>query len=157
MTIQQALDKIDIMRPNMLDKAFKIAALSELDGLIWKEIILNHEDGRGRPMTPGEQIIFLSPEQRTYWQEGSEDSQEDETAEGYRGYTAETDPGTELLARFPYDEIYLWWLASKVDWQNMEIDKYNNDRTLFNNAYELYSDWYTRTHMPKQRTREFRI
>lgn len=162
MTIQEALDRIDIMRPNMLKKEFKIAALSEVDGLIYREIILNHEDEERRLMTPGEQIIFLSPEMRTHWmtpemREAAGITEEESQEQGFTGYTMETDPGTELLVKFPYDELYTWWLASKVDWQNMEIDKYNNDRTLFNNAYDTFSDWYTRNHMPKQRTREFRI
>lgn len=155
MTIQEALDRIDMMRPNMVRKEFKIAALSELDGLIWKEIIQNHEDGSQPPLTPSEQVIWLSPAERTFDGTGTGESGEEST--GFAGYDLETDPGTVLLAPFPYDEIYTWWLASKVDWQNLEIEKYNNDRTLFNNAYDTLSDWYTRTHMPKQRVREFRI
>lgn len=156
MQIQEALDRIDMMRPNMVKKEVKIAALSELDGLVYREIILNHESGdRRRPMTPMEQIIFLSPEERTFTGEPAEEEKKAE--ETFEGYTVMTDPGTELLVSFPYDEMYIWWLASKIDWQNMEIDKYNNDRTLFNNAYDTYSDWYTRNHMPKQRVREFRI
>lgn len=153
MTIQEALDRIDLMRPNMVEKTVKIAALSELDGLIFREIILNHEDGRPRPMTPMEEIIWLSPEKRTY---GSGNPPVPPPEPQFPGYTMETDPGTELLVKFPYDEIYTWWLASKVDWANQEMDKYNNDRTLFNSAYDTYSDWYTRTHMPRQRSREFR-
>lgn len=151
MTIQEALDRIDMMRPNMMKKEIKIQALSELDGLIWREIIQNHEDGSEKPMTIMEQIVFLSPEERTIGET------EDEQTQEFPGYTIETDPGTVLLAPFPYDEVYTWWLASKADWQNQEIDKYNNDRTLFNNAYDTLSDWWTRTHMPKQRSREFRI
>lgn len=147
MTIQEALDRIDTMRPNMVRREIKIAALSELDGLIHREIILNHESGGNRPMTPAEQIIWLEPAERDF------DQTEAEEEETFAGYTTETDPETELLAAFPYDEMYTWWLASKIDWQNLEIDKYNNDRALFNNAYDTYSDWYTRTHMPKQRAR----
>lgn len=151
MKIQEALDRIDIMRPNMMPKHFKIAALSELDGLIHREIIKNHTSGQPRPMTLMEQIINLSPEDRQIPPEGPEPE------EDFTGYTVETDPGTELLAPFPYDEIYLYWLASKVDFQNLEMDKFNNDRTMFNNSWEALSDWYTRTHMPKQRVRELRI
>lgn len=151
MRIQEALDRIDMMRPNMMKKEFKVAALSELDGRIWSEIIKNHEDGLPRPLTPAEQIYFLPPEER-----GTE-TEPDDQPEDFPGYTMETDPGTELLAPFPYDEIYLYWLASKVDFQNLEMDKYNNDRILFNTAWNDLGDWYTRTHMPKQRVREIRL
>ena len=33
----------------------------------------------------------------------------------------------------------------------MEIGKYNNTRSLFNTAYQTYTDYYNRTHLPKQR------
>ena len=151
MRIQEALDRIDLIRPNMMRKELKIAALSELDGRIYGEIIRIHEDGRRPPMTPMERIIHLSPEERF-----PEEEQRPEP-EPFPGYSTDTDPGTELLAPFPYDEIYLYWLACKVDYQNLEPDKYNNDRTLFNNAWNELSNWYTRTHMPKQRTRELRL
>ena len=151
MNIQEALDKIDIMRPNMMKKQIKIAALSELDGMIYQEIIRIHESGNQPPLTMMEQIILLSPEERTIG------TTEAETEEGFTGYTMETDPGTELLAPFPYDEIYLYWLASKVDFQNLEMDKYNNDRVMFNSAWTELSDWYTRTHMPKSRVRGIRL
>lgn len=127
MTIQEALDRVDLMRPNGMKKEFKIAALSELDGLIHREIISRH--------------CRLA---------GESDAE-------YEGYTEETDPGTILAAPFPYDEIYTYWLCCKVDYQNLEMDKYNNDRTMFNNAYDTLADWWTRTHMPKQRNRQLRI
>ena len=152
MNIQEALDRIDMMRPNMMKKVFKIAALSELDGRIFKEIIQQHYDETEQPMTLMEQIIFLSPEQRNI----AAAETESEGTE-FAGYTVETDPGTELLAPFPYDEIYTYWLAAKVDWQNLEMDKYANDRTLFNNAWKELDDYWTRTHMPKQKTRQIRL
>lgn len=127
MTIQEALDRVDLMRPNSMRKEFKIAALSEIDGLIYREIISRHYK--------------------------LEDEEETELPE----YTEDTEPGTVLLAPFPYDEIYTYWLCCKVDFQNLEMDKYNNDRELFNNAYDTLSDYWTRTHMPKQRHRELHI
>ena len=125
MTIQQALDRADIMKPNMMDRRIKIAALSELDGLIHQEIILKHEHT--------------------------------EDQETFTGYDEDTDPGTRLIAPWPYDEMYAYWLMAKIDEQNLEMDKYNNDRALFESQYEQMSDWYTRTHMPIQRTREFML
>ena len=164
MNIQEALDRIDMMRPNMMKKVFKIAALSELDGRIWQEIIQQHEDEEHQPMTLMERIIYLSPNR--YDDEGNlipqnrfpeGESEESSTTTDFAGYTVETDPGTELLAPFPYDEIYTYWLAAKVDWQNLEMDKYANDRTLFNNAWRELDDYWTRTHMPKQKVSQIRL
>ena len=43
MTIQTAINRIDEMKSNMFSDAQKIAWLSEVDGYVWKEIILTHE------------------------------------------------------------------------------------------------------------------
>lgn len=72
-------------------------------------------------------------------------------------YDRDTDPGTELIMPSPYDKLYEYWLMHRIDHINMEIDKENNDRMLFDNAYEEASDWWTRKRMPIQRTREFRL
>ena len=75
----------------------------------------------------------------------------------FRGYDDSTEGDTVLLAPFPYDEIYFYYLCSQVDNVNQEIEKYNNDRELFNNSYKLLSDYINRTYMPVQRSRQFRI
>jgi len=125
MNIQTALDRADEMKPNMMSRELKIAALSELDGLIHREIIMKHVH------TP-EQAIFT-------------------------GYDTDTDPGTELLVPWPYDEMYGYWLMARIDDQNMEYDKYENDRAKFNSAYDMFHDWWRRNHMPLSRNRQLRI
>ena len=72
-------------------------------------------------------------------------------------YDRDTDPGTVLVIPDPYSMLYVYWLMSKIDLQNLEMDKYNNDRALFDNAYDNMSDWYTRTHMPLQAGMYFRV
>lgn len=72
-------------------------------------------------------------------------------------YDTDTDPGTELIIGSPYDMLYVYWMLSKIDHMNMEIDKYNNDRALFESEYEQASDAWTRKRHPIQRTREFRL
>ena len=125
MTIQRALDLADQMKPNMMQDETKIQFLSELEGIIFDELLMQHE--------------HLLEEERN------------------RIYDADTDRGTEMLAPAPYDMVYVYWLMGKIDLQNMEIDKYNNDTALFNTAYETLSDWWTRNKMPIQKTREFRL
>ena len=72
-------------------------------------------------------------------------------------YDLDTDEGTELLAPWPYDEMYGYWLMARIDDQNLEYDKYENDRAKFNNAYDMFHDWWRRNHMPLTRNRELRI
>ena len=125
MRLQQAMDRVDEMRPNMQSRELKIAWLSELDGLIHKEIILKHEH---------------TTEQETF-----------------SGYTEDTDPDTDLLAPWPYDEMYTYWLMARIDELNQETDKYNADRAKFENAYGEMQDWWNRTYMPVCRNRQLWI
>ena len=122
MTIQGALDLANQMKPNMMPKKAKIAFLTEIDQLIYEEILMKHEH------TAAEEV---KPE-----------------------YDTETDPETELLVPRPYDMLYVYWIMSKIDMLNQEVDKYNNDRALFENAYDMMHDWWNRTRMPVQRNRQ---
>lgn len=124
MTIQAAIDRIDSLKPNKYTASQKITWLSELDGMVFRELVQTHENP--------EVIEF----------EGYEDS---------------TPLDKELLVPAPYTEVYQHYLAMQMDISNAELQKYANDKTLFNAAYMTYSDYYTRTHMPIQRVKQFRL
>lgn len=125
MTIQQAMDKADRMKPNMMPTEDKIGFLSEIEGKIHEEIIMTHEH-----------------------------TAEEETRPEY---DSETDPTTEMLVPAPYDMIYVYWLMAQIDHLNMEMDKYNNDRSLFEDAWGNFADYWNRKKMPIQRNRQFWI
>lgn len=68
----------------------------------------------------------------------------------FNGYNDSTDiNATDLLVEAPYDEMYLLWLESKIDYYNGEYARYNNSVEMFNTSYETYKKYYNRTHMPK--------
>ncbi len=67
----------------------------------------------------------------------------------FGGYDGSTPLETELLVRAPYDNIYLPWLESKIDYSNGEYAKYNNSVTVFNANYVTFMNAYNREHMPK--------
>ena len=126
MTVREAITQVDRLKPNKYSEADKVKWLSDIDGLIVRELVDTHENS---PLT-----------------------------EEFMGYTdLATHGDTELLVPFPYDILYRWYLESQIDLSNMEINKYNNSKTLFNNAYLTYTDHYNRTHMPKQRVPVFRF
>ena len=125
MTIQEALDVTDQMKPNMMKEDLKIKYLTEIEQLIHDEIVMTHVH-----------------------------TQEQETKPVY---TEETDPETVLIVPDPYSMVYVYWLMSKIDIQNQEDARYNIDRAHFENAYNTMSDWWTRSNMPIQKTREFRL
>ena len=122
MKIKDAIALVDRLKPNKFSVADKVAWLSEIDGLIVRELVETHEN----PPVNGD----------------------------FGGYT-DDNLEVELIAPYPYDILYRWYLESQIDLGNMEINKYNNSRTLFNNAYLTFTDFYNRTHMPKQRVPGF--
>lgn len=67
----------------------------------------------------------------------------------FNGYDDDTPLDTELIVKAPYDELYVSWLSSKIDYFNGEYTKYNNNITRFNDTYSAYTNHYNRTHMPK--------
>ena len=73
----------------------------------------------------------------------------------FNGYTDETLLETELLVPAPYDDIYVKWLESQIDYTNAEYGKYNNSSTAYNTAYSAFERYYNRTHMPIQRKLKF--
>lgn len=124
MTVREAIALADRLKPNRFSDADKLKWLSELDGMIARELMDTHE---GSPLTGA-----------------------------FSGYTEERDD-VELLAPFPYDALYRWYLESQIDLGNMEIAKYNNSKALFNSAYLTYTDHYNRTHMPKRARGNFQF
>lgn len=117
MTIQQAIDAADRMRPNQYDQSDKVTWLNELDIMAKGEIVDTHEDS--------DSVIFT-------------------------GYNDDTDPDTVMLIPEPYSEAYLHYLFSKIDFNNAEYTRYNNDITMFNTLYSAFGDYYNRKHMPLQ-------
>ncbi len=123
MTIIEAINGIDSLKPNAYSQLDKIAWLSTLDGIVKRQILDTHLLG-----------------------DGEEESE-------FAGYDENTDLSTELLIKDPYDrECYLPWLESKIDYSNGEYVKYNNSVLKFRDAYSDYQNDYNRHHMPKETT-----
>ena len=116
MTLIEAINRIDSLKPNAYTPTEKTEWLSQLEGMIKRDIIDTHEGGDGME---------------------------------FNGYDDETPTDTELIVKAPYDDIYIHWLESKIDYYNSEYEKYNNSITRFNDAYQDFSNNYNRTNMPK--------
>ena len=123
MTIQEAIDRVDELKPNMMSVRLKVEFLTEIEQMIHEEIILKHEHTAAQEAKPE--------------------------------YSEDTDLMTELQVPDPYGMVYVYWLLSKIDMQNQEDGRYNVDRAHFENSYDTMRTWWTRTHMPIQKTREF--
>ena len=122
MTIIEAINAIDALKPNTYPPCNKIAWLSRLDGRVKKDIIDTHEGA--------DAVVF-------------------------EGYNDDTPLDTKLLVDAPYDEVYLLWLESQIDFANKEYNNYNNAVMAYNNAYKSFCNYYNRTHMPLSAQRKY--
>lgn len=62
------------------------------------------------------------------------------------GYVYKPAKAGELLARPPYDEIYLYYAIAQIDLTEAEYEQYNNDMVMFQNLYGEYGRMISRTH-----------
>ena len=67
----------------------------------------------------------------------------------FQGYDTDSDVETVLLVPAPYDEVYLRWLEAQIDYAGGEYNRFNNSMDMFQAAYQSYSNFDNRTHMPK--------
>ena len=75
MTIQQALDKADEMRPNTMSRKLKLSFLNKCEQMVWEEIIMKHthtEAEGQRPAIdentdPETALLIASPYDDLYW------------------------------------------------------------------------------------------
>lgn len=73
----------------------------------------------------------------------------------FSGYTDDTDLFTQLLVSAPYEDMYIKWLESKIDYNNAEYTKYNNSSIAFNKVYSDFEKYYNRQHMPIRKKLKF--
>lgn len=119
MTIREAINEVDTLKPNMYGMQEKIKWLSRLDSRIAQDILATHEL-----------------------------SEEEQELLPFEGYT-EDDIEQELLIGEPYDEMYASWLSAQVDWHNMEFDNFNVNNAMFESVFTQFRNAFNRSHMPK--------
>lgn len=66
----------------------------------------------------------------------------------FNEYDENTPLTQKLLIPAPYDEIYIFWLAAKIDYWNGEYGKYNNSIAMFQTAFSNFTKYYHKTHAP---------
>lgn len=75
----------------------------------------------------------------------------------FNGYDDNSVLTTELLVPAPYDDVYLRWLESQIDYATGEYGKYNNSSIAFNDAFTAFKTYYNRTHMPISNGSKFKF
>lgn len=67
----------------------------------------------------------------------------------------EDNTAIELLAKFPYDDIYEKYLSAQIDLANNEFERYNISSTVYNTAYNEFERAYNRAHTPLKKEFKF--
>ena len=75
-------------------------------------------------------------------------------AEGYdlefKPMTYDLDAERELSVPDRFQDVYINYMLSKIDFHNQETERYNNDVVMYNSAYDAFASWFKTNHMPKR-------
>lgn len=64
------------------------------------------------------------------------------------GYFLPDDADNPLLIEHPFNDLYVLYVASMIDFYNREYDNYNNAAQMFHERYEQYKRWYIQHNAP---------
>ena len=148
MTIEQAIDRADRLRPNQYSTTEKVRWLSELDRQVYSEVLLMAAEN-WKPVEYTEEI--LDQDNNVVDIKTTIDYNNEEPVFVFEGYDEETPLSEELLVDDLYANLYVDYLISKFDYYNREAAAYNNSALVFNNQYTNYAVWYRRNHTPRRR------
>lgn len=115
MTMNQVIEELDKLKPNVYDEDTKYKWMARLDGMISTQV-------------HGEEL----PE-----------------------YTLPDDADMPLLVPAPFDDIYVLYCASMIDFHNREYSNYNNTALMFTERLDAYKAWYIQNHT-QSKARYFR-
>ena len=148
MTIQQAIERADRLRPNQYSTIEKVNWLSQLDEQVYSEVLLMAEEN-WKYVEYTEEI--LDQEGNVVDTKTTIDYNNEEPVFKFEGYDEQTPLTTPLLIDDLYANAYVDYLVMKFDYYNREEATYNNSAQVFNNQYTNYAIWYRRNHKPRTR------
>lgn len=134
MTAQQAIERANEMKAgNVVPDSVKLQWLTELDKTIYNDVILTHLHH-----------LPINEDDKSFW--WSYDAEAEKWVFKPSPEYTESNVYDILIAEAPHDIIYVYWLMAKIDLYSQELNKYNTDITLFDEAYQQYKNRYHRTH-----------
>ena len=66
-------------------------------------------------------------------------------------YNVLTDGAKKLLIDSPYDDLYVLYLITKLDFFDGEYARYTNDATVFNSEFSDFAKNWRRDHRPARK------
>lgn len=112
-----------------------------------REILAEIDLIRPNAYTDGEKIALLNTiEGRVY----TDIYQKAEDFEGEFEPFTEGGEERELSVPVPFTDLYLYYIASRIDYFNGDVGRYNDSIVLYNDAWDMFAAYYRENHKPKQ-------
>lgn len=112
-----------------------------------REILAEIDLIRPNAYTDGEKIALLNTiEGRVY----TDIYQKAEDFEGEFEPFTEGEEERELSVPVPFTDLYLYYIASRIDYFNGDVGRYNDSIVLYNDAWDMFAAYYRENHKPKQ-------
>lgn len=111
MTIENAIQQADTIRPNALETEIKVYVLNRLDNRIRAKV----------------------------WLCGPND---------FEKYKVPVAEGQELIVAAPFDDIYVHFLCSRIDYMTENYDSYQNTQAMFETKMREYTRWFADNYKP---------
>lgn len=150
-SINEVIERVARVRPDAYDDETKAGWLIELDGKLYREVILRHRLTSGSGMHGPAGVCPECGSTEVFYDEALDCSScqvchWSELPKLVRKYPEDGDE--PLLVGPPYDNLYDLYLMAQTDFLNREAENYNNSALAFNQAMDEYKKAYHRAHMP---------
>lgn len=143
MTLSECVAKITQFKPSEYDKDDITGWINQVEFLVYDQVLTRHEQKR----TPDDKDpVVVLPSVDNY----APDNVPQEEPEPYKYLTYAEDAERQLLLPDQFTDAYIYYVCSKIDLQNMEVDRYNVNAMAFEEQFQNYAKWYRRTHRPKE-------
>lgn len=67
-----------------------------------------------------------------------------EAPDGEADFNERTPGGTELCVPHPYDQLYILYVMTMLDYIGGAVARYENSAAMFNTVYQSYGKWLKR-------------
>lgn len=143
MTLSELVAKINQLKPSEYDKDDITRWVNGVEHMAWDQVICRSEPPR---MPPAMDPVVVNPGINNYVPDVPQFILE----EPFKPYVYVVDAERELLIPDQFSDAYIYYVSAKIDFQNMEIDRYNAESLAFETEFQEYAKWYRRTHKPKE-------
>ena len=136
MKAMDLIERVDLLEPNDYGPEQKLRWLTTLDGKAFREVIETHEQSSEHVARDPRVAIGGATDMLPSYVNGDE----------------------ELLIEEPFAlDVYYNYLQAMIAAENSETQRYNRRMVMFNAAYQEWTNWYNRTHVPKRAGTYFRF